>query len=480
MPDHALGLLPLGPDPDTPEETRAVAGDGRRVSLVALPSIDSSTLDRIGAVLDAAADVAHEHLAPPMMLAGDGRALVLPLGDRGSLASVPSLGRSGGVGELVTVVWPVAHALAEAHSVGQVHGALTEARILLSRDGRPTVAGLGQGVALAEAAGSPAPGPESDIRALAAIVLDRIEPVEISPTSPRAGGLPHVADGVGGVDFAAAVDCLRRAVSATGPSGTDLGVPTMADVAAAIACLARPKPVPAQAAALHGGARAYVRQWRRARPDRRRQRRDGRVAHGAGAHGAGVRGAGARARRVLVAGCLAAVAVALVAIAWVGPTSPSRGPAAIPCSDPPSPDEAERSPDRSGEEAATSQPDPRPLVDWAAETQRLHDRRAFAFRTADPTALCEVYVPSSPGLQRDLHWLARLREADAAVRDGQFVVTAAEEVAREGDKATVRITDSLGSHRVHAGSDVSERTGLPEQTWLATLVLGIDGQWRFG
>lgn len=81
-------------------------------------------------------------------------ALVLDLVEGGSLASVVAARGHLSVGEAVTVVAPVARALAGLHAAGVVHADLAPDNVLLERRGRPVVGDLGVARLRGEAPGA--------------------------------------------------------------------------------------------------------------------------------------------------------------------------------------------------------------------------------------------------------------------------------------------------------------------------------------
>ncbi|PWJ24790.1 serine/threonine protein kinase [Branchiibius hedensis] len=95
------------------------------------------------------AEVEHEHLLPvwdTVIGRWDDRdvtCLVMPLAEGGSLQDVLDVRGHLTVGEIVTVLVPLAQALHHLHSVGLVHGDLKPANVLLTADGRPLLADLG-------------------------------------------------------------------------------------------------------------------------------------------------------------------------------------------------------------------------------------------------------------------------------------------------------------------------------------------------
>ncbi|HEU4675474.1 MAG TPA: serine/threonine-protein kinase [Motilibacteraceae bacterium] len=115
-----------------------------------------------------------------------GLVLVLDHAAGGSLASLLAVRGTLAPGEVVTVVAPLAEALAHVHARGLVHGDVTPANILLTGDGRPLLADLGVARLLGEQLGTvegtpgyadpavlagAAPTPAADVYGLAATAL---------------------------------------------------------------------------------------------------------------------------------------------------------------------------------------------------------------------------------------------------------------------------------------------------------------------
>lgn len=77
---------------------------------------------------------------------GDELGLVFPRLGRGSLTDVISVRDVLDAGEAVTVLAPVAGALARMHAAGMAHGALSAGSILFAEDGAPVLTGFGSAV----------------------------------------------------------------------------------------------------------------------------------------------------------------------------------------------------------------------------------------------------------------------------------------------------------------------------------------------
>lgn len=99
----------------------------------------------------------------------DGDVLVLDHAEHGALADLLTRRSGFTAGEVVTVIAPLASAVAEAHARGLMHGRIDATTVLIGRGGRPMLDGLGLG-ALYD--GPEVEGPAGDVRALADLATD--------------------------------------------------------------------------------------------------------------------------------------------------------------------------------------------------------------------------------------------------------------------------------------------------------------------
>lgn len=166
------------------------------------PAAGGAARLRREAALLAALD--HPHLlGVRAVVEADGTAvLVLDYAAGGSLAMLLRARGRLSPGEVVTVLAPVAAAVAHAHGEGLVHGDVTPANVLFRADGRPLLADLGVARLVGErhdpqstpeyvdpavAAGA-APGPASDVFMLAAVALHAL-----TGAPPWSAGSPEEA-----------------------------------------------------------------------------------------------------------------------------------------------------------------------------------------------------------------------------------------------------------------------------------------------
>ena len=154
------------------------------------PGADLAARDRLRREAAVLAGVDHPHIVRLRGVHGeadgDGLVLVLDLAAGGSLTRLLALRGRLNPGEVVTLVVPLAQALAAVHSQGLVHGDVAPANVLFAAEGRPVLSDLGVSRLIGEPAGAsfgttgfldPAvaagamPGPASDVHGLAATAL---------------------------------------------------------------------------------------------------------------------------------------------------------------------------------------------------------------------------------------------------------------------------------------------------------------------
>jgi hypothetical protein len=452
--DAPRGALSLGPDPHTAGEQLAILPDGRRVVLLPLPE---GAVQTVRSALLRVAGVGHEHLAEPGLISHDERWVVLPAGERGSVAGRPSLGEDGRWGELVTVFLPVARALAAAHEAGVPHGMLTPARVLLSADGRPSLSGLGLAGALDAPPGTGDSTGEvmrRDVRDLAAMVLQRLgpipqpEPVEVEWLRAAAG---HGTGGDEGISMPD-LEAMIRELAVPTPVRDEPGSGGRAERARRIQAFLQP--------ASRGGSRRANRPSSTSR--RARHRRNAAIASAWARAG--------RTRVLLGSGVAAASLLGAGALVWsaTGDRAPIANGGSLPqCA----------SPGRASAVHEELQQGSAPR--WARVVQQLHDRRSFALQTRDAAALCEVYLADSPGLSADARLVNDLIRRSAEVAGLSFTVHSAHELRWDGSRAELRVHDSTTTYHVRSDGVTRQHDGVPGSTWDAVVVRTVDG-WRFG
>jgi eukaryotic-like serine/threonine-protein kinase len=407
---------------------------------------DLSTALREAAVLSR---VRHQHLLhlydvvplpdPQGRPAGLGLAVQFAAG--GSLAQVLAARRLLSLGELVTLLSPLAGALADLHRVGVVHGDVSPGNVLFLSDGMPMLADVGvsrlvgerldavhgtDGMVAPEVVEGFPPGPESDVYALGALAwvcLSGEQPGWVGTRADLADLAPELPD--------AARDLVQRCLA---PEPEDR--PDAEEVAVAVLALAPPEPIEVAPDADPG--LGLTRRLRAAaRADDEADEQVGRRSHlprHRSARGTSEHGGPGRRRPLWAAAAvlLVTVAVGSVAVAvtsWpsgeaqdgvaplapAAPTSPAAegapGAGASPAAG------VSPSGDRTGSARAAStssvsvEPSAPgagaldPVVDDEPEPvslmQELVDARALAWESGDPERLRAALAAGSPALRAD-------------------------------------------------------------------------------
>lgn len=147
---------------------RAASGSGYAVKVFA-PHVDADAIDR---ELDALARAQGPHVVPLLDVSADARgatALVLRRLRPTPLSSLVAERGPLAVGEAITVLAPLAAAVARLHASGLAHGRLDAGSVLFDEAGAPFLASFGMARALTE---SPGPLPEARLALLPEVVAD--------------------------------------------------------------------------------------------------------------------------------------------------------------------------------------------------------------------------------------------------------------------------------------------------------------------
>ncbi|WP_300344283.1 protein kinase [Nesterenkonia sp.] len=162
--------------------------------------------------LQAMLPLIHEHLVRPwgLVTTENGPGLLMDAYPAGSLARLLRSGHRLSPGEVVTVFSPVAAALEHVHAHGASHGDVSTANILLSSEGRPVLADLGDAALLGMGASQAAP--EADLAALAAAAWEAL-----TGRAPEEGSRRPPLGAVRSDVPAAMVDLLEEALSPSPP-----------------------------------------------------------------------------------------------------------------------------------------------------------------------------------------------------------------------------------------------------------------------
>lgn len=421
-------------------------GTRERVTLVLLPHLDSVERERAAEVLARYAAVTSEHLADSVRLADRADALVAPAAPYVTLDRLIPAVRPASAGRVVTVVVPVAEALAALAGSGLAHGGVSEQAVSIDADGRPRLLHAGVAGALNALSPDEVAAPTAD--------ADRDDLVML---------LRGIADPVSDPALDAVVDDLISQHA------------TPAQVAERLLEAFEPEPLaPAKAATVPSAGGARTHRAQRARGPR---------------------------SRVLLGLAALAVLLAAGAAIWFASSGgdATAGSAATDLPVPAEPGAASPSPSGgvssaadSGSSAGTDlcgAPGPAPdtvpdlAENWVSVVDELNTRRSAALVTGQTSLLCQVYDPLSPGLVSDLELDAAYTDRGVRPDSLEFVVEQAELVEQEGGLLVLEITDRLEPYLLLAedGRVVAELPGIGTETWQARLVPDSTGeQWRFG
>lgn len=465
-------------------------GSGDAVALKWLRGTDPGNRERQLREAGLLAAVSHPNVVQLREVVSDhgDPVLVLDHLPGGSLASL--LARRGRLdaGEVVSIIAPLAAALAYAHDEGLVHADVTPSNILFTDRGRPVFTDLGIARVLGEAADvqatpdyvdpvvarGAAPGPASDVFGLAAVAFHALSGVPPWNAATAADAFAVAASGdvpdlrrLAPAAPADLVDVLSRALSAQ----PDLRG-TAAELALDVRHACLPEPVrfaPADAATpvrphLTGALTHAVRVPRPEGPAHAAPRPPGRL--GRAAH------AGRRRGRDILAGTavIAAVAAAVVlGIQW-GNGAGSPPPAALIPAVGPTPT---ATPDGVDEFAV-----PRAAAGWLALLDALYDRRAAAFTAGDVERLAGTYTTDSAQAAADRAEIERLAAAGHRVDGFDPDVLSVESAQGGPPEVTLVVTDSFGPYTVVDGQRVLSAEAGREPTRVEVSLRLTSSGWR--
>jgi hypothetical protein len=135
-----------------------------------------------------------------------------------------------------------------------------------------------------------------------------------------------------------------------------------------------------------------------------------------------------------------------------------------------------------GPAPAPSTPPPTP-ADWTTVVRELNEARATAFVDADPSELCDVYVPTSATLESDLELMNLYDSRGVRAQGLLFEVEKVTLVSQEAGRVVLEITDELPAYPLvdDEGETKATQPGKKSMTWRAELLPAPDGSgWRFG
>lgn len=394
------------------------AGD---VVLKQLRPGDPSALVRECEALERAAG---EHVVELVDVAADdeGDVLVLRRVHRGSLVDLLVVREGFDAGEVVTILVPVARALARMHAAGVAHAALDAGDVLFRADGAPVLCGFGSAVlfraGLAEVELEREPGVVADREGLGRLAVRLLARVTGSRSSAAAALGAELADGAGRdleerlvrglFDLAAA-----RPVAFEVPAADAPPTPGAGRVIGVVADAAAPEPS-SRPSSIGTGLATIIESGPRRAADGLRRALRGRWA-----------AMPAVRRRVVLASVAGGAAVLVLAAILPGPSSGSAQPGAD--------SGVEPGPAPSASPMVGIEPEPDPLL----ALDQLLALREQCFRELSVVCLAAVAEPGSSAERADRTAL------DALLDDGeqpQFLTgIGAELVEQLGGSALIRL-----------------------------------------
>lgn len=536
--EYALKSFPAGDGPDRGDAEEMIRREVRILSV-----LDHEHLVRAHSVLR----LSGGHVSRPGDAEGDGHGLrggtvglMMDYAAGGSVGQlVAGRGRLG-PGETVTVLTPIAQALAYLHGQGFTHGDVSPGNVLFTAHGKPLLTDLGVARMVADAAAvsdagtegfrDPAPvdavraglQPERDVFSLAALGWYCLTGSAPEPGAQRPP-LPLLVPGVP-ADLAAALESGLHEDRRLRPSAAELAVAVHRSAVAVpvdLSVSVHPTVIPQLLTRRSLPATARERRAERLRTLQRRVRRPraawplapgrspgaGRASRNAGARhsarsaaSAVVRPGAARpgvvrrnpfVRRGLRAAAVGLAVLGVLVAGWGIAGAPA--PPALPgfaVRDAEAAKEPARTLPAPAQEAAA------PAMDAAAvppEVQAQLDSpnpeeavrglarvRSLAFNTGDFRLLDQVNVPASSAAVADERISARLKESGRVLAG---FTTFLAEVAATGDSVrpravvAVAVSTSAFQERDAAGAIVAEAAAAPEQRlWL--VLAPVEGRWR--
>jgi len=463
--------------------------DLRTVDEVAMTVLPVDCAADAALTVESVRQVQHDHLLPVTDVVEDERRVVLvcawPRGGR-LLELLTRRGRLS-VGETLTVLVPLAAALAAVHGAGERHGGVCPEGIWFDAHGRPMLGALAVARTVADHndglpavsrdvapevvrgevhGGSPVTS-AADVFALGSVALRCLtgrsawpadDPVDVLVQS-AAGLWPDLSDDAGPPELVRLIRTMLSADPAERPAAVNvLGQLAGAGEAAPIRFESGPTPTPAATTRWRGWAEQAdaTELTEVGEVDPPAGRGGPRAGRGGPRAGRGGIGPGeppdarrrptpmARAGIALLSGLLIALVAVQLAGWWSGWDSPQAAPGA------PRPDAA----------AQVEAPD------WPAVVAGLDAARGAAFAAADPALLAEVYLDGSAARQSDAVAVGRLAAQGWRVQGGVHEISSvtvdgesdpaggtvtgggAADHGAEGGLVRLAVVDSLPSHPI--------------------------------
>lgn len=500
------GLIGAGPSGEVWLATQESSRDKVAIKRLQLDPVDGSdALRRLVATLDA---IAHPHLLRIRSIAGGDEqpALITDYAESGSLGQLLGARRHLDPGEAVTVLGPVAEALAAVHGRGLVHGSVTPDNVLFTQDGRPllsdtainqvTAGGVGlggiHGFADPHVSSTGQPSAAGDVFGLAAVgwaaltgsapaATARPALLSLSPGIPP--GLAHAIEAGLQEDpeLRPAADQLADMVyAAASPAPVRFPVGLVlhdgavgSDIAGALSSVAPTEPVP-------GG-------------EVRESARPAEPSRAGGGDGGGQRAGDAdvpddagrrRFSSPLLIGLtgggalIVVVAAVVLGLWWFGADDKPVPPVGQPVVTAP---------------AATTGPTPEPSIapgslpdqpaqragDWTAIVRGLVGLRAEAFERADPAIVGMIFIDDSPAARTDSSLISGLRQRGQRADDYRLLVKSASVASSSASEVRLHAVTQQRAYTVVSSDGARQRTGT-KPPLEADIVLrkADDGYWR--
>lgn len=500
----AVKLFPVG---------SGESGDSAGLADLADPMDPADPAGRAEREAEICRAVAHPHvLAVQEVVHGsDLIALVMPAMDGGSLADLLAARGRLPWPEALTVLTPLADALAAAHERGYVHGDISPGNILFDRAGRPVLADFGAARAAAET-GTPVavtpmhvapeivrgalPDARSDLFSVGSVALccltgrpawpaDDLDDVLVQSV---AGQWPDLEDHMAPPALCAVVRRLLAAEPADRGSAAALAVhlrdvgrpspvllaPVGGDPAAVPATVVRPDAIRPPGRRVPARTDRLPRWWRRRR-------------HAAGAVSGEVSGpAFGPVLGAVAAGALVIAAAAAAGWWWssAGQSRPMLAAPSVAAADETGGSMMNETvavaADSTGAVAAATAHEAAPPIgdpDWLAVVAALDRARSAAFVALDPSLLSQVYTADSSARSDDERRIAALRDAgyhpSGAAHDLRSVVV--REIT--GDQLVLDVTAALPASviRDDDGTPIGRTPMSPLGTSRMVLAKGDDG-----
>lgn len=456
----------------------------RQVALKRLrldPAAGADAVRRLVATLDA---LDHPHVLRIRRIDGEPTepVLVCDFAESGSLGQLLRARDRLDPGEAVTVIGPIAEALAAVHSRGLAHGAVTPENVLFTEDGRPLLADTAlwslteidppaagtHGLTDPRVIAGAEPSAAADVYGLAATAWTALTGVPVADPRPSLlsvnpgvpPGLAHAIESglQADPDVRPSADQLADMIyAAAAPAAVRFPIGLVLDDPAALTTTGTPAAAPSATTAADGVPTA-----------------------------ASSPPVGKPARRVLgfsplvvvAAGLVVVVLLAGVVVGGIALTGALRHRAvADPVVTAPASIVASVSPSPAGS-PGTASATPVSAADWTRVLTSLMAVRAQAFTDADDATLGRVFVAGSPAMRYDASEMAKLSTAGAHAENLDIAVSGVKVTTRSGESVTLNaVTQAKAYDIVQADGSRSRHPIQDPKTAPIVLHRTVDGSW---